>query len=163
MEKIQRCAAKHILHDFTLDYMSGLILLQLFPLMMTYEINDLVFFLKCLKSPKKSLILLTLLLSPLHLLIPLPVHENTYLNNNTSHHFFFSRLPQLWNCLPPLDCSLPLPVVSSKYKIIFWLHFLQYFDPSNPCTFHMVCPCSKCLNYKPALNFVPLCLPCLSA
>ena len=54
LEKIQRRATKHKLNDFTLDYKSRLISSQLFPLMMTYEINDLVFFLHCLKSPSKS-------------------------------------------------------------------------------------------------------------
>ena len=51
LEKIQRHATKHILNDVTLDYKSRLISLQLIPLMMAYAINDLVFFLKCLKSP----------------------------------------------------------------------------------------------------------------
>ena len=142
-----------------MKYKSRLISLQLFPLMMTYEINDLVFFLKCLKSPSKSFNItdfVTFSSSSTRSSSSMKL-KHTYTNNNTSRHFFFNRLPRLWNRLPPLDCSLPLPVLSSYIKTFFWSHFLQHFDPSNPCTFHMVCPCSKCLNYKSTPNFVPLC------
>ena len=43
LENIQRSATKHILNDFTIDYKSRLISLNLLPLMMTYEINDMTF------------------------------------------------------------------------------------------------------------------------
>ena len=159
LEKIQQRTTKHILNDLALDCKSRLISLQLFPLMMTYEINDLVFFLKCLKSHTKSFNttdLMTFSSTSIRSFSSTKL-KHTCTNKNTFHHLFFNWLPRLWNLLPPLDCSLPLPVLSAHMKSFFWSHFLQYFDPSNPCTFHMVCSCSKCLNCKSAPNFVPLC------
>ena len=119
---------------------------KLFPLMMTYKINDLVFF---LKSPIMSFNItdfVTFSSSSTGSSSSMKL-KHTYTNNKTSNHFFFNWFPQLWNRLLPLDCSLPLPVLSSLIKSSFWSHLLQHFDPYNPCTFHVVCLSSKCLNY----------------
>ena len=67
LEKIQRRATKFILKDFSSDYKSKLLRLNLFSLMLLYEYYDIIFFFKCLKSPSSSLILT--LMS--HLLLPL--------------------------------------------------------------------------------------------
>ena len=36
--------------------------------------------------------------------------------------------------------------LSTKKKLreIFWQYFVETFDTTNPCTFHYLCPCSKC-------------------
>ena len=47
-------------------------------------------------------------------------------NNNTSRHFFFNRIPRLWNALPPMDL---LSITTNKRKVynfyghIFYLTF----------------------------------------
>ena len=51
LECVQRRATKYILHDFSSDYKSHLISLNILPLMMQLEINDLMFFIKNLKDP----------------------------------------------------------------------------------------------------------------
>ena len=51
LENVQRRATKFILNDYTSDYKSRLLKLDMFPLMLLYEYYDIIFFFKCLKSP----------------------------------------------------------------------------------------------------------------
>ena len=69
---VQRRATKYILNDFTSDYKDRLISLELLPLMMFYELLDIMFFVKSLKAPKTVsiyLIIYSLQLAILGLLI----------------------------------------------------------------------------------------------
>ena len=50
LEKVQRRATKAILNDYTSDYKSCLIKLKLLPLMYVYELSDILFFIKSVKS-----------------------------------------------------------------------------------------------------------------
>ena len=49
--KTAKKKCKIFLNDYTSNYKNGLISLQLLPLMMQLEINDVVFFIKSLKEP----------------------------------------------------------------------------------------------------------------
>ena len=62
LERIQRRATKYILNDYTSTYKFRLEQLNLLPLMYIYEINDLMFLIKSLKSTLK-----------LETILPLPV------------------------------------------------------------------------------------------
>ena len=42
LERVQRRATKFILNDFSSDYKSRLVVLQIFPLMMQLEVNDII-------------------------------------------------------------------------------------------------------------------------
>ena len=74
--------------------------------------------------------------------------QHRYSPNNLFRHFYFNRLPRLWNRLPPsldlLSCSLPL--TKSRFKRFMWLHFEQYFNCLDVCTYHFHCPCSFSIN-----------------
>ena len=78
-------------------------------------------------------------------------------HSNRDKYFYFNRLPRLWNSLPIIDLSQGTKSLKRKLKEYFWNHFLTSFDPENPCTFHLICPCSKCAvlpvsnNYSMAL------------
>ncbi len=50
LETIQRRATKFILNDYSSDYKSRLTKLNMLPLMMTLELNDIIFFLKSISS-----------------------------------------------------------------------------------------------------------------
>ena len=50
-ERVQRRATKFILNDYDSDYKSRLITLNVLPLMMRYELADILFFIKSLKNP----------------------------------------------------------------------------------------------------------------
>ena len=51
LECVQRRATKYILNNYELPYKVRLERLHLLPLMYTYELNDLIFFVKSLKAP----------------------------------------------------------------------------------------------------------------
>ena len=51
VEQLQRRASKFILHDFSSNYKTRLLSLDLLPLMMMFELNDVLFFINCLKNP----------------------------------------------------------------------------------------------------------------
>jgi len=53
IENIQRRVTKFILNDYSSDYKSQLIKLNL-PLMMQFEINDIMFLVKNLREPSQS-------------------------------------------------------------------------------------------------------------
>ena len=116
------------------------------PLMYIFELNDLNFFIKSYKSASSHF------------------NINDYINfrtsitrSSTSHkmihqcsfstllyHFYFCRLPQLWNSLPPIDLTLPTTKIVVFLKTFLWSHFVNNFDSDNVCTFHYLCPCCHC-------------------
>ena len=54
LERLQRRATKFILLDYSSDYRDRLLSLKLLPLMMVYELNDIMFFVTNFKEPSKS-------------------------------------------------------------------------------------------------------------
>ena len=155
LESVQHRASKFILNNYTSDYNARLKALNLLPLMMVYEINDLVFFLNhfdflnllisltvtfCTTSTRSS--------SGLKL-------QHVHSSSNTSRYFYFACLPHLWNSLSPFDPNLSLPSLISILKRFFWEYFPSHFNSSNPCSFHFSCPCSRCLSHSSLPNFSP--------
>ena len=64
-----------------------------------------------------------------------------------SSRFYFARLPRIWNSLSSIDpLNLPLSSVISHIKSYFWSYFIDHFDPSVLCSFHISCPCSNCIS-----------------
>ena len=51
LENVQRRATEFILNDYTSHHEDRLIILNLLPLMYWYELQDILFFIKCLQSP----------------------------------------------------------------------------------------------------------------
>ena len=50
LERVQRSASKYILHDFTSDYKTTLVNMQLLPLMFWLQLQDLLFLVKYIKD-----------------------------------------------------------------------------------------------------------------
>ena len=146
LERVQRRATKWILGDYTTNYKDRLISLQMLPLMITYEINDILFFLKSLSTPSTAFDIRQFITFSTN-----PYRNSNLLHvacsNNTSRHFYFSRLPRLWNSLP-IKSDL-LKYSTDKAKIILNRFFINYFvnnfDPSVTCSFHFCCPCYNCV------------------
>ena len=118
LERVQRRATKHILDDFTSDYKDKLISLELLPLMMFYELLDIMFFVKPLKTRMTVLIYLiiySLQLATLSLLI-FDLFILYRSSNNSSRHFYFNHIPRLWNVLPPITLDLPIYLFKSQLK-----------------------------------------------
>ena len=155
IETVQRRATKYILNDISSDYKSRLTNLNFLPLMMQLEINDIIFFIKNLK-PSSSFDIRSFV----HFCSN-TTRSSTYLKLkhaspklNCVRHFYFNRLPRLWNSLPCIDIDKSLPVIKKDLHSLFWENFIATFNPVIPCTFHYVCPCAKCVLLPVTFNFL---------
>ena len=124
--------------------------LQLLPLMMSFEITD-VSFLSSLKAPSPSFdISLYVQLSSSHTRSSGLKLQHRFSHNNLSRHYYFIRLPPLWNRLPSsldlLSCSIPL--AKSCLANFMWSSFETHFHCSNTCSYHFHCPCSNSITHS---------------
>ena len=74
IENIQRCASKFILNGFLSNYKSRLTSFHILPLMLSMELNDIIFMVRCLQSSIAVLIFIVLFLLALltlDLLVPI--------------------------------------------------------------------------------------------
>ena len=102
IERVQRRATKYILNDYTSCYKTRLIKLKLLPLMYLFELQDILFAIKSIKTPTIQFNITNYISfnsastrsGANNKLIP-PHHLN-----NTSRHSYFHRLPSLWNAMP---------------------------------------------------------------
>ena len=155
LENIQRRATKFILSDFSSDYKSRLLSLNMLPLMMQFELSDIMFFIKSLKEPSDSFDILKYVTfcsgrtrSATFLKLKLPS-----VRTNLERHFYFNRLSRLWNSLPPISTVNSLYRIKSDLRKFLWSHFVTNFDSARPCSFHLVCPCSRCSHLPLSHNF----------
>ena len=56
-------------------------------------------------------------------------------SNTSKHHSYFSRLPTLWNSLPPIDPSSLITGFKTKLRNIFKTHLVNNFNP----IIHVLC------------------------
>ena len=138
LETVQRRATKFILSDYSSDYRVRLLSLNLLPLMMQLELYDLVFFIKSLKHPSDSFNILDFVSfcsgssrSAINQRLMFP---SARIRSLVQRQFF----------LPHFDLKESIQSIKSDIKAFFWKRFLETFDPTKPCTFHVVFPCSRC-------------------
>ena len=130
-----------------------LINLRLLPLMYIFELQDILFAIKSIKSSTNQFNINNYITfnstntrsgssnKPL-----LPQHLN-----NISRHSYFHHLPSLWNSIMIhiLDLNMSVCLLKSKLKSYLWDHFLTNFDENNNCTLHYLCLCSRSHQTKP--------------
>ena len=155
IETIHRRATKYILNDYCSSYKTRLISLHLLPLMMQFEINDILLFVTCIKNPTSSFDISQFVSfsscstrSSSHFKLNHNLCTSSYVK-----HFYFNRLPRLWNSLPVISFEHSINSIKHKLKSFFWHHFMETFNPNDPCTFHFLCPCSKCVSLPVVYNF----------
>lgn len=74
--------------------------------------------------------------------------DNKYPANNKTFYFI-----EYHNCrtrlLPVIDLNQSLDTIIQQLKRSYSIRnrFEKYSKSSNPCTFHMVCPCSNCFQF----------------
>ena len=103
LERVQRRATKFILPNSKLDYRDRMLSLEILPLTMWQEITDNMFFVKQLKSPTDRF----------------NIKENvTFSKINRAGHYYFNRLPRLWNSIPPLTSTYPFLLDVVKLSIL---------------------------------------------
>ena len=121
LERIQRRVTKYILkNDYKSSYKSRLLHLNLLPLMYMFELNDLIFFIKSYKSASSHFNINDYINFRTSITKSSTSHEMIHQcsSSTLSHHFYFCRLPRLWNSLPPIDLTLPTTKI-----VIFVKHF----------------------------------------
>ena len=129
--------------------------LLLLPLMYVLDFYDIMFFCKALKQPSAHFNTLNFVQFSCTNTRSLSTNKLKYVyySNNYSHNLYFTRLPKLWNRLPPIDLNQSLLTIKSTIHNYLWHHLNEYFDPTNPCTFHFCCPCIICHGYIHNSNF----------
>ena len=107
-ERVQRRVTKFILNDYHLDYKSRLLRCKILPLMYFFELNDILFLVKSLKSPTPAFNIYNYLnfntsttRSGAHNKL---IHK--FVSSSHAYHFYFNRIIRLWNSLPYIDLSL---------------------------------------------------------
>ena len=76
-----------------------------------------------------------------------------YIKYNSSRHFYFNRLPRLWNSLPLINLELSTATLKHQLIHTFWSIFSSNFDNNNYCTYHVMCPCASC-NLTPTTPYL---------
>ena len=146
LENIQRRATKFITLNHEADYKQRLIQSNLLPLMYWLELQDILFLVKCLQNPSDNFNIrnfVTFTSSCTRSTSSNKLRYN-YCRSTTTRHFYFNRIVRLWNALPQINLSLPYINIKKFIYSYFWNHFTVHFNPTNPCSFHYLCPCSIC-------------------
>ena len=114
LESIQRRATncKFIMNDYTLDYKSRLLHINLLPLMYVFEITDIIFLVKSFKFPSASFNInnyvsfstgTTTRSSGVKL-----IHNSSSTNKQRNHYFI--RICRLWNVIPIINLNLSVSI-----------------------------------------------------
>ena len=155
LERIQRRATKFILNDYVTDYKTRLIKLNILPLMYTYDLYDILFFVKSIQHPSNHFNIsnyVNFCRNPTRSSTSNKLQHN-FTSTNKQSNFYFNRLPRTYNSLPVLDLNQPFPTIKSQLLKIFWQHFINNFNSDNPHSMHFVCPCSTCSKSPRPPNF----------
>ena len=119
-----------------MDYKTWLSTLNLLPLSMTLELNDMIFFLKSVRCPSSSFNILDYVhfcdLSGIRSSKANKL-QHPATSSTSSSNFYFNQLPRLWNCLPIIDDNVSISVAISCLKAHFWSRFLTKFNPADLC------------------------------
>ena len=67
------------------------------------------------------------------------VHHHSI--NNFNRYFYFTICGMPWQL--SIFVSHFLLRIKTKLKLHTWNYFLNHFNATDPCTFHMICPCAR--------------------
>ena len=138
----QKRATKYILNYKNSDYKSWLSKLNLLPLMSRLEYYNIMFFVSCWNHPGEHFNIRDFISSSTRPGITTRSQSSfklfhTHSKSSLHKHFFFNRIPRLWNNLPPPPP--PIDITSSplsiKTQVLSHLHshFNANFDLKDPC------------------------------
>ena len=123
--------------------------------MYTFELADIVFAIKSLKAPSRNFNISKFLSFTIGNTRSAAQRKlkHVIVTNNKVKHFYFNRLPRLWNALPPVDLSLPVSKNRLMIYKFLWSHFKSNFKSDDPCSYHFMCPRNKCTDIPHPPNF----------
>ena len=118
---------------------------KILPLTMQLELYDVVymFFIWSLKGPTDAF---NIIIWSCHLSYWLYTFyssqvETCYLSRtNSARHFYFNRMPSLWNSLPTIDLDLSTGSIKLRVQRFLWDHFIRSCKSDSPCTNHFNVP-----------------------
>ena len=133
----------------SLDYKQRLLELNLLPLTLWFELQNVLLFRHLVKFPPDNYNLSDFVhfsdsstcsatagkLIPSSLKIP---------RLDRTKHFYYNRIIMIWNSLPPFDLHLSYVTLKTKFKNFIWDYFLNNYCHENPHSWYCVCPCSSC-------------------
>lgn len=115
LEHIQRRATKYILNNYDLSYRQCLEQLNLLPLMYTYELNDLIFFIKTSQSPSAHFDISEYIQFGSHNTRSASTHKLSHhrITSSSSSSSYFNGIIHLWNSMRVIDLTLSLDTIKS--------------------------------------------------
>ena len=152
LERIQRRATKYILNDYNSSYKSRLQQLNILPLMFIFELQDLMFLIKSLKSPTDNFSINNHITFA-SVTTRSRTHQKLRTSTTIQCHFYFNRIVRLYNHLPVIDLSLSINTIKNRIFNYFWIHFTHNFNSERACTYHFLCPCYRCSKEPITTNF----------
>ena len=99
--------------------------LQILPLMMVFEMMDILFFVSCLKYPSSHFNILQFVTFTTSSTRSsgCGTLEHYLPKTNRERHFYFHRLPCLWNSIPVVNIQDSLKSIKRKLFLFLWNHF----------------------------------------
>ena len=154
LERLQRRATKFILGNYYIDYKSRLTTLNLLPLSLWMEMQDILLFVKLNQSPPANFSISDYIsfVSPSIATRSTTVHKiksnsKAIPRLNSTRHFYLNRIIRLWNSLPQIpDLDQSFADVKRSLLGIYWNYFTSSFSTENTCSWYRMCPCSKCMS-----------------
>ena len=131
---MQRCATKYILNDFSSNYKNRLVTLQILPLMMVFEMMDILFYVSCLKYPSSHFNILQFVTFTTSSTRSSGCGklEHYLPKTNKERHFYFHRLPRLWNSIPVVNIQYSLKSITRKLLLFFMEPLLSSLQSRYP-------------------------------
>ena len=116
--------------NYNSSYKSRLQQLHMLPLMYIYELNDIMFLVKSLKSPTDNFDIKNYITFASN-----STRSGAYkklahpmISNATQHHFYFNRIIRLHNYLPVINLSLPINIIKKTDNRTFMEPILYQFQ-----------------------------------
>ena len=135
LERVQHLATKFILNDFSSSYEFRLQSLHLLPLMMYFELCDIMYFVQCLKDPCEAGASSVLshvefysgsTCSSANLKLRHSLSKSTAVG-----HLYFNQLFRLWNSLPPINLNHSIPTIKQHIIRVLWEKFIMNFQSND--------------------------------
>ena len=114
--------------------------------MQFFEINDILFLIRSLKSPSPAFNIYNYITFNTSSTRSGSTHKLIYKHSPSSLHcqFYFNRIVRLWNILPSINLNLLLNIIKRTIYRYFWDQFETNFDCNNVHTLHLLSPCNIC-------------------
>ena len=145
MEVMLQCVTNIMLQDYPSTCKLRMISLKRLPLTFWFELENVLFWIKCARDPPDNLTYTTMFHLFLHHSLRSSSHrklKQKYCHTSHYEHFYFSRIVRLWNTFLDFDISLSITSIKPILCTYLWNHFITQFDPEDSGKYHFVCPCN---------------------